>query len=215
MELKLSDICRTNLKQYSQKENWENVMYLDTGNITNNAISSLQHIIIGKEELPSRARRKVKHLDIVYSTVRPNQRHFGLIVNPPDNMLVSTGFCVIRCVEGKADPYFIYHYLSQDKVVNYLHAIAEQSVSAYPSIRSVDIENIELDIPDYPEQVKIGKLLSSLDDKIALNKRINDNLIWRTISYSLNLIKIQIVMIFLYRQQTIEIEFLRKFDLVA
>lgn len=46
-------------------------------------------------------------------------------------------------------------------------------------------------------------------------QHINDNLIWRTISYSLNLIKIQIVMIFLYRQQTIEIEFLRKFDLVA
>ena len=177
MEFKLYDICRTNLEQYSQKENWEKVVYLDTGNITDNVISSLQHIIVGKEDLPSRARRKVKHLDIVYSTVRPNQRHFGLIVNPPDNMLVSTGFCVIQCIKGKADPYFMYYYLSQDKIVNYLHAIAEQSVSTYPSIKASDIENVELDVPDYTEQVRIGKILSSLDGKIALNSRINDNLI--------------------------------------
>jgi len=175
-KVKIKDICNTNVDQYSQKENWENVLYLDTGSLTNNVISSLQNITIGKDGLPSRARRKVKHLDILYSTVRPNQRHFGIIVNPSDNMLVSTGFCVIQCIEGKADPYFIYYYLSQNKIVNYLHAIGEQSVSAYPSIKPSNIEDIELKVPDFKEQVRIGKLLSSLDNKIALNKRINDNL---------------------------------------
>jgi type I restriction enzyme S subunit len=176
-KVKIKDICNTNVDQYSQKENWTSILYLDTGNLTNNVISSLQNITIGKDELPSRARRKVKHLDILYSTVRPNQRHFGIIVNPPDNMLVSTGFCVIQCVEGKADPYFMYYYLSQNKIVNYLHVIGEQSVSAYPSIKPTSIENIELKVPGFQEQVRIGKVLSSLDDKIALNTRINDNLI--------------------------------------
>ena len=33
-------------------------------------------------EAPSRAKRLVKHQDIVYSTVRPIQRHFGFIENP-------------------------------------------------------------------------------------------------------------------------------------
>lgn len=74
--------------------------------------------------------------------------------------------------------------------------------SAVPSLTVPVIEAIELNLPPLCIQKEIVRILKSLDDKIALNKRINDNLIWRTISYSLNLIKIQIVMIFLYRQQT-------------
>ena len=191
-KVKLGDISKTNLNQYSLKEDWIGIEYLDTGNITNNAITALQYIP-NNNSLPSRARRKVEKLDIVYSTVRPNQKHFGIIEKPTRNMLVSTGFCVIHCLEGESDPYFIYHYLSQDKIVNFLHAIAEQSVSAYPSIRAIDIENMELLIPDYNEQVKIGKFFKSLDDKIALNKRINDNLFFIFVLFIIEITEKQLI----------------------
>ena len=38
------------------------------------------------------------------------------------------------------------------------------------------VENIEIAVPTLIEQRKIGKLLSSIDDKIAINSRINKNL---------------------------------------
>ncbi|MEG2014040.1 MAG: restriction endonuclease subunit S, partial [Anaerovoracaceae bacterium] len=87
---KLGDICKTNIAQYSAKENWDSVTYLDTGNITRNKINTLQLIEDVANNLPIRARRKVKHNDIIYSTVRPDQCHFGILQNPDERMLVST-----------------------------------------------------------------------------------------------------------------------------
>ena len=158
------------------KENWRFVNYLDTGNITNNKLDSIQRIDLSKEKLPSRARRKVRRNSIIYSTVRPNQYHFGIIKTQPENFLVSTGFVVIDVDPEMLDADFTYYWLSQSVVVKRLHAIAEQSTSAYPSIKSSDIENLEMEIPALATQKKIADVLRALDEKIAVNEEINKNL---------------------------------------
>ena len=173
---RLGNICKTNLQTYSPSEQWPFVNYLDTGNITENRISEIQHIIKGQDILPSRARRKVSVNDILYSTVRPNQRHYGIVKNVLPNMLVSTGFIVITANKAVADSDFLYYYLSQNKIVENLHAMGEQSVSAYPSIKSSDIEGLELLLPPLVEQVEIGQTLRILDEKIAINVKINHHL---------------------------------------
>ena len=38
------------------------------------------------------------------------------------------------------------------------------------------VKNTEMLIPSYEEQIKIGKVLSSIDKRIELNNQINDNL---------------------------------------
>ena len=175
-KIRIGDVCTTNGATYSIKESWPFVNYLDTGNITNNRIESIQRVDVKNEKLPSRARRKVKRNSIIYSTVRPNQRHFGIIKEQPDNFLVSTGFTVIDTDESKLDANFLYYVLSQDTIVEALHAIAEQSTSTYPSIRPSDIENLEINIPDIATQKRISMTLCSLDSKIAHNIAINKNL---------------------------------------
>ena len=172
----LGDCVVVNDAAYSPKEAWLFINYLDTGNITENRISEIQHLIAGKDKIPSRARRKVQPGDIVYSTVRPNQRHFGLLKELPKNFLASTGFAVIRGKDGLARTDFIYWFLAQDHIVEHLHTIAEQSVSAYPSIRPGDIEQLKLRLPPLPEQRRIAHILGTLDDKIALNRRMNETL---------------------------------------
>ena len=175
--IRLGDACITNADTYSPKEGWKFVNYLDTGNITDNRIDSVQYIDVKNEKLPSRARRKVKKNSILFSTVRPNQRHLGIIKEQPDNFLVSTGFAVIDVDNTILDPDFAYYTLSQKKVVDMLHAIAEQSTSAYPSIKPSDIEDVEIDIPSIETQKKIVGLLGCIDKKIVLNTEINDNLL--------------------------------------
>lgn len=174
--IRLGDACITNADSYSMKENWRFVNYLDTGNITNNKLDSIQRIDLSKEKLPSRARRKVRRNSIIYSTVRPNQYHFGIIKTQPENFLVSTGFVVIDVDPEMLDADFTYYWLSQSVVVKKLHAIAEQSTSAYPSIKSSDIENLEMEIPALATQKKIADVLRALDEKIAVNEEINKNL---------------------------------------
>jgi type I restriction enzyme S subunit len=148
---------------------------LDTGNITRNIIEDIVRYS-SAAELPSRARRKVVNDDIIFSTVRPNQCHFGILSNPPANLLVSTGFTVITANKKIVDPYYLYYYLTQDSIVDYLHSIGEQAVSAYPSIKAQDIEDIEIELPDLSTQNNIAKTLRALDNKIQLNRQINDNL---------------------------------------
>lgn len=173
---RIGDICKTNQRSYSLSEKWDFVNYLDTGSITQNRIDEVQNIILGRDILPSRARRKVAVGDIIYSTVRPNQRHFGIIKDVLPNMLVSTGFAVITTDNSVANSDFLYYYLTQNDIVDSLHAIGEQSVSAYPSIKPSDIENLHILLPPLSEQIEIGSTLRVLDDKIERNNKLNHNL---------------------------------------
>lgn len=174
--IRLDKIVSTNQSTYSPKEDWQFVNYLDTGNITMNRVDEIQYINTSTDKLPSRARRKVKLNSIIYSTVRPNQLHYGIIKEQLDNFLVSTGFAVIDVDFEKAVPDYIYYVLTQKEVTEHLQAIAEQSVSAYPSIKPSDIENLELLLPDRKTQEKIVAILSSIDKKIKQNNEINNNL---------------------------------------
>ena len=173
---KIRDIATINLSQYSLKEGWNEVTYLDTGSITENHIEDIQTFILPCDDFPSRARRKVQHNDILFSTVRPNQKHFGILKNPNNNLLVSTGFSVITVNPLVADADFVYYYLTQQEIINFLQSVAEQSVSAYPSLKSSDIEDIDIELPSLYEQQRLALILKSLDDKIKLNNRINHNL---------------------------------------
>lgn len=173
----LGDICKTNTTSYSKNDEWEYVNYLDTGNITVNSIDTIQCINLNDGKLPSRAKRKVKFNSIIYSTVRPNQCHYGIIKDFPDNFLVSTGFTVIDVNEKLADADYIYYWLSQNAVTERLHSIAEQSTSAYPSIKPSDLESLELELPPLDVQKKAASILASLDRKGEKNTEINMNLL--------------------------------------
>lgn len=174
--IRLGSVVRTNVSTYSEKEGWAFVNYLDTGNITQDTISEIQRINVGTDKLPSRARRKVQIGNIIYSTVRPNQLHYGFIKSQPDNFLVSTGFAVIDVNEKEAVPEYIYYFLTHRDVTERLQAIAEQSTSAYPSIKPSDIEDLTIDLPPIEEQRKIVGLLKMLDGKIKQNTEINNYL---------------------------------------
>lgn len=177
MKTKLGSFVKSNVETYTKQDNWEYVNYLDTGNLTEDAIENFMYIDLEKESLPSRAKRKIKKDDILFSTVRPNQRHFGIVKTVPKNTLVSTGFSVIEVDKSIANPYYIYYWLTQSNVINFLQSIAEQTVSAYPSIKSSDIENLDIDLPPLAIQNKVAKILQSLSQKIEINNQINKNLL--------------------------------------
>ena len=174
--IRLGDICKTNENSYYPKDNWKFVNYLDTGSLTENKITELQYINTKTDKMPSRARRKVIKNSILYSTVRPNQLHYGIIKESVDNLLVSTGFTVIDVDTNKAIPEFIYYLLIQNNTTEQLQAIAEQSVSTYPSIKPSDIENLEFKLPNLIIQSKIVSILDTIDSKICQNEKINNNL---------------------------------------
>jgi len=172
--VKLGEYIETNKRSIGKDYQFSNIFYLDTGSITENRIDGLQEFNIS--DAPIRAKRLVQENDIIYSTVRPNQLHYGFIKNPKENLVISTGFVVITCNQEKLEPKFLFYYLSSDTSTGYLHSIAEASTSAYPSLKPSDIGALEIDLPPLPKQKAIAEVLSSLDDKIDLLHRQNKTL---------------------------------------
>lgn len=175
LDLKNNSVIAINQNNYTKEDNYKKVCYLDTDNITNNRINAFLKIDLTKEKLPSRAKRKCSLNSIIYSSVRPNQRHFGIIKEIPKNFLVSTAFIVIDIIDlEKLDPNYLYYYITQDKITHYLQRIAECGTSSYPSITPLDFLNIKIKLYPLETQQKIARTLSVLDQKIENNHKINE-----------------------------------------
>ena len=87
----------------------------------------------------------------------------------------STEFIVLRAKPGVSDPQFVYYLATSPEFRN----VAIKSMvgsSGRQRVQQPVLENLELTVPKLPEQEKIGRFLAELDDKIALNERVNDNL---------------------------------------
>jgi type I restriction enzyme S subunit len=153
------------------------IRYLDTSSITRNQIGNIQVLDSKIAPFPSRAQRKVKSNTIIYSTVRPEQEHFGIIEKENEDLIVSSGFMTIDVTDKEIDPKYLYYLITRKDITNYLQRVATNNVSAYPSINPDDLGTMEFVIPsDLSTQQKIAAVLSALDAKIELNQRINAEL---------------------------------------
>lgn len=167
----MSDICSINADNYSSNENWTFINYLDTSNITNGKIGEIQQLDCEMDKIPSRARRKILPRDIVYSTVRPIQNHYGIIIEPAENMLVSTGFSVIRSSVRSISNEQIYLLLSRNETTEKLQQIAENSTTTYPSIKPSDIGNCVIVMPPIDVSMEFSRIVVPLFNQIEENNK--------------------------------------------
>ena len=180
MELKkykLADIADFNKSSISKSETFKEIIYLDTSSITENVVSGT--VIMNTKEAPSRAQRKVTNNTIIYSTVRPRLKHYGILSRPQNNFIVSTGFTTIDIKDlykDKIDPRYLYLLLTQPTITDYIGNIADTAVSAYPSINPSDLSSLCFMFPDYDIQKTIADIWNNYDRKIELNRAINQNL---------------------------------------
>jgi type I restriction enzyme S subunit len=180
MELKkykLADIADFNKSSISKSETFKEIIYLDTSSITENVVSGT--VIMNTKEAPSRAQRKVTNNTIIYSTVRPRLKHYGILSLPQNNFIVSTGFTTIDIKDlykDKIDPRYLYLLLTQPTITDYIGNIADTAVSAYPSINPSDLSSLCFMFPDHAIQKTIADIWNNYDRKIELNRAINQNL---------------------------------------
>ena len=87
----------------------------------------------------------------------------------------STEYIVLRAIPNVSDPDFIYYLTISD----FVRAPAIKSMvgsSGRQRVQQNVLETLKLPLPPYDEQKKIAAILSALDEKIATNRAINDNL---------------------------------------
>ncbi len=158
----IKDIAEFNPENIGSDFQFSEIDYIDTSSVTEGKLTEIQKL--DRKNSPSRAKRLVKKNDIIISTVRPNLKHYYFIKNTQENLVVSTGFVVIR--PTKVNPLYLYYFLITPLFIEYLAGVAESHTSTYPSFPPEIIENTEIDLPERVEQEKIGKILYDLDIKI-------------------------------------------------
>ena len=87
----------------------------------------------------------------------------------------STEFIVMRAKEGISDPQFIYYLATSPEY----RSIAIKSMvgsSGRQRVQQGVLNDLELCVPPIEEQKAIGAFLAAIDQRIALNSEINDNL---------------------------------------
>ena len=114
---------------------------------------------------PSRARRKLRHNDVLMATVRPNLMGHLLFNEQPGNTVCSTGFAVLRCKDRLSVPEFLFAHLLGSVVNKQIEAVL--SGSNYPAISSSDVALMEIPCPPTREQAAIATILSDMDAEIA------------------------------------------------
>ncbi|MBR2427419.1 MAG: restriction endonuclease subunit S, partial [Lentisphaeria bacterium] len=135
--------------------------------------------ISGFEEAPYAGGTKFRNNDTIMARITPclENGKTAFVKGFAENEVVfgSTEYIVMRAIPGASDPVFIY-YLATSPSFREVAIKSMVGSSGRQRVQQDVLENLELVLPDYETQVRVGKVLSAFDDKIELNAQINHNL---------------------------------------
>ena len=132
------------------------LQYVDIGNVdSSGTIHELATYSF--ENAPSRARRQVRDGDVIISTVRTYLQAIATIRNPPANLIVSTGFAVVRPRADVFTPGFCKYALREP---SFLAEVVKRSTGiSYPAINASDLGVISVFTPPLKQQFAIADYL--------------------------------------------------------
>ena len=131
-------------KKKDLSEEHEMIRYIDISSIDNESKRVTGYTEFPINEAPSRAQQVLKQGDILVSTVRPNLKNIAMNPYADENVVASTGFCVLRC--SRCLPEFLWGIISSDA---FTEAMCEQASGiSYPAVHDSDI--LQYPVPNAP-----------------------------------------------------------------
>ena len=167
----LGDVCKTISDTYRGDAN--EVVLVNTSDVLEG--KCLNHKKSPNKDLKGQFKKTFQRDDILYSEIRPVNKRFAYIDFDGTDYIASTKLMVIRHEENII-PQFLFYIITSQAVIDELQMLAESRSGTFPQITFSELANLPIELPPLSEQAKIVRFLKSLDDKIEVNRRINDNL---------------------------------------
>ena len=136
--VKLGSLCQSISKTHSFDKDM--LIFLNTGDIVSGQFLHSNYFKVST--MPGQAKKSIKHGDILYSEIRPINRHFAYVGFDAPDYVVSTKLMVIRATD--IDPRRLYHYLTSSNVITELQITAESRSGTFPQIRFENIQQFEI-----------------------------------------------------------------------
>lgn len=170
-EYRLGDICDTISDTY--KGNSPQVVLINTSDVLEG--KCLNHIPVPNKNLKGQFKKTFCNEDILYSEIRPANKRFAYIDFEPKDYIASTKLMVIRSKE-EVLPKYLYYILQSNQMLDKLQTLAETRSGTFPQITFSELAAQKIILPGLNSQKKIVQVLESINSKIELNRRINENL---------------------------------------
>ncbi len=133
----ISKVTKINNNNIGRNYPYDEILYVDITSTNSGSYEAPARYSLSGA--PGRAKRILSHGDIIFSTVRPNRKIYSLILDPPSNLVASTGFAVIS-PNRNSEFSFLYSAIKDDDFIN--QAISVAKGSTYPAISQSDFELI-------------------------------------------------------------------------
>ena len=135
------------------------IRYIDISSVDNetNTVTGVTEYIF--KDAPSRAQQCVKKGDILVSTVRPNLKNIAVNHLDGEDLVASSGFCVLRPKEGCAG--LIMAYILSDVFTEKMTLVAKGT--NYPAIHDSDILDYKIRLPEDSKVSMIDRLFRQAD----------------------------------------------------
>lgn len=128
-------------------------------------------------ELKGQAKKTMQKDDILFSEVRPKNKHYAYVdIEDCSDYVVSTKLMVLRKFNEDVDNKYFYYSLINDKMLDILQSRAENRICSFPQITFDLLSEYKIRIPEIYEQKNIAHILEIIDKKIELNNKINSDL---------------------------------------
>lgn len=168
---KLRDWVDTNIVKVKRafKED-DTIEYIDISSVNNtsNEIASTTTYLL--KNAPSRAQQCVRKGDILLSTVRPNLKNIGVNHSDKENLVASTGFCILRPKKGLSQ--LIIATIMSDDFTNKMTFVAKGT--NYPAFHDYDALDYPVYSPNVEELNKVTSLYKQADkSKFELKQAID------------------------------------------
>ena len=170
-EKNITDVCDTISDTY--RDGADKVILINTSDVLEGKVTN--HKLVPNQNLAGQFKKTFRKDDILYSEIRPSNRRYAYVDFEPKDYIASTKLMVLRskpCVLPK----YLYYLLTNNTTIRNLHTIAVGRSGTFPQITYSELANIKFLLPSIEEQEKILAILLDIDDKIAINRRICENL---------------------------------------
>jgi type I restriction enzyme S subunit len=159
-DVTLASVCMPTAQYDPRRRPDEEFDYVDISAIDLEDKSIRKPRVIIGNEAPSRARKQVKHGDVIVSTVRPNLNAVAQVPEALDESVVSTGFCVLRPNPTVLDSRYLYYCVQTDSFISQL--VAQMRGASYPAVTDELVKAARITLSDLHTQRKIATWLDRI-----------------------------------------------------